>query len=613
MEIFKVMTNIELSKQFLFLNKRIDNTHRFVLFMLIIFAIIVNTATVNAAQFINALPVELNGNWTICQFTNESTVINKNNSYPKCQISETVNIIAVLDDKKTTLLESDASNQIIINNRDLIGSNYTLYSKQFIVSGELQKTTLAIFTGPIDEADEIRVNGHLIGKTGSFPPFFQGAYRQDRLYSIPSYTLKFNQFNLLEIKTFNSINKPGLNHHAVSINEYFKLEHNQQKINYFYVSAIAILLLLAFIQIFHFWINKRSNETLYLAVFLIILSLVTFARSHAPNNIGFDLNDTYKIEMFLISMGMISISFFLFRFFELEVRKNYVILFILMALIGILNLIWPFSSSIRLLAELSYWAIIILTFFTGGNAVLIAFIKKREYSVIIGILNTCSWSALVFDSLIQSQFLLYSQLPNNPFFLPLAAVAIGLGMSLAVTHKYWQAFKGATYDHLTGTLLRPSFFQRLSEELQRSQRDQRLLLVAVIHISQFKTFNADYGYIVGNKLLLTVSETLTRVLKPFDLICHLSDDEFCIAASSESRPIAKQTIEQMHKSIIAIEHQIDKNTKVFIDVKIGGIIYNPDHHLSVSQLLQDANYGLAKVKSQNKADYILLNNPTVRA
>ena len=212
----------------------------------------------------------------------------------------------------------------------------------------------------------------------------------------------------------------------------------------------------------------------------------------------------------------------------------------------------------------------------------------------------------------QSQFVLYSQLPNSPFILPLAAVVIGIGMSLAVTHKYWQFFKGATFDHLTGTLLRPAFFQRLSEELQRSQRDQSLLLVAVVHISQFKTLSADYGFSVGNNLLLKVSETLTRVLKPFDLICHLSEDEFCIAATSESREIAKQTIEKMHNDIVAIEHQIDKDSKVFVDVKIGGIIYNPDHHLSVSQLLQDANYGLAKVKNQNKSDYILLNNPTIR-
>ena len=592
--------------------KNIKKQNHIFLSLIILFTTITSSFTTQAAQFIDSVPTELNGHWTICQFATKSpkSALNKHSAnIPKCHISDSVNIDNLFTYKQINNNDTKAT---IANNTDLIGQNYTIYSKQFILSAELQSSTLAIFTGAIDEADEIRVNGYLIGKTGGFPPFFQGTYRQSRFYLIPAYALKFNQFNSLEIKTFNAINRPGLNRKAVSINQYLALAHAQQQTDYLYVAAIAILLLLSLHQTFHYFVIKGSNETLYLSSFLIIMALVTYVRSQAPLHIGFDLNAVYKIEMFLICMSMISISFFLFRFFDLEIRSNYVIGFILMGLIGILNLIWPDPYSIRLVAEFSYWSLIILTFFTGGNAIAIAYVKKREYSTIIGVLNSCSWSALVCDSLMQSQFVLYAQLPNSPFLLPFAAVAIGIGMSLAVTHKYWQFFKGATFDHLTGTLLRPSLFQRLSEELQRSERDQSLLLVAVIHISQFKTLSADYGFSVGNNLLLKVSETLTRVLKPFDLICHLSEDEFCIAATSESRDIAKQTIEQMHTDIIAIEHQIDKDSKVFVDVKIGGIIYNPDHHLSVSQLLQDANYGLAKVKNQNKNDYILLNNPTIR-
>ncbi len=597
------------------IGKDIVHINRFLLTLAVMLITAINSSTTKAAQFIDSLPAELNGHWTICHFANlqeQTPPLDSSSSFttlPKCQISETVNINAL--SKEIEQVVNNQSSEIIANNTNLIGKNYSIYSKQFIVSGDLQKITLALFAGSIDEADEVRVNGYLIGKTGSFPPFFQGTYRQNRLYLIPAYALKYNQFNDLEIKTFNTINKRGLNRQSISIDQYLELAHDQQQTDYFYVAAIAILLLLSLNQIFHYFVIRGSKETLYLAAFLIIFSLVTFVRSQAPLHIGLDLNAIYKIEMFLICMGILSISLFLFRFFDLEVRKNYVIGFILIGLIGVLNLIWPYPFSTRLVSEVSYWVLIVLTFFTGGGAIFIAYIKKREYSTIVGALNICSWSALVFDSLLQSQFIFYSQLPNNPFFLPLATTAIGIGMSLAVTHKYWQFYKGATYDHLTGTLLRPSFFQRLSEELQRSQKDQSLLLIAVIHISQFKTLSADYGYAVGNNLLLSISETLTRILKPFDLICHLSDDEFCIAATSESRAIAKQYLAQMHKGIIAIEHQIDKDSKVFVDVKIGGIIYNPDHHLSVSQILQDANYGLSKVKNNDKNDYILLNNPIV--
>ncbi|MGB0496050.1 MAG: GGDEF domain-containing protein, partial [Kangiellaceae bacterium] len=491
----------------------------------------------NAAQYIDALPTKLSGNWTICQF-NSLEQSQKHKVAPTCIKNDSVTLSNIEPSKGSSvavnLIEGSIRDKIL-NNPSMMGENYYIYSKQFIVSSKLKKNTLAIYVGAIDETDEIRINGQLIGKTGNFPPFFQGAYRNNRLYVIPNSIINFNQFNYIEITTYNSVNQAGLNRQSVLIGDYLQLEQTQQNKNLFYVSAITILLLLTLHQIFNYFAIRENNETLYLAGFLLIFTLIAFFRSQAPINLGFDLSAAYKIESFLITSGVISFSLFLFQFFNLEIRRSYLFAFVLMGLVSLLNLIWPHPSAIRLVAEVTSWLIIILAFFTGGSAMLIAWVKKKDYSKIVGVITFLSFLIIIFDAIMQSQFVFYSQIPINPFYLIFTSVILGIVISSLITHKYWQFFKGATFDHLFGTLLKPAFFRRLSEELQRSQKDQNLLLVSVIHISQYKTLAADYGSKITNSLLLNISESLSKILKPFDLVCRMNDDEFCIAISCESR------------------------------------------------------------------------------
>ena len=192
------------------------STSLFSFVVLIIFSLA--QPSIHAAQFIDSLPTDLQGNWTVCSFLSD-----KLNSNPKatnkstCNLSDSLDILLAEDisfdetNNQVNQKSKSISPASVSDYQNLIGKNYSTYSKQFIVNGELQKKTLAIYAESIDEADEIRLNGYLIGKTGNFPPFFQGAFRQSRLYVIPAYALKFNQFNHIEIKSFNSINKPGLN------------------------------------------------------------------------------------------------------------------------------------------------------------------------------------------------------------------------------------------------------------------------------------------------------------------------------------------------------------------------------------------------------------------
>jgi len=223
------------------------------------------------------------------------------------------------------------------------------------------------------------------------------------------------------------------------------------------------------------------------------------------------------------------------------------------------------------------------------------------------------WLLLVFDASMQSAGILKFNMAMHKEIIPLCFTLIGIIFSLMITHKYWQYFKASTYDNLTGTLLRPAFFQRLSEEMQRNQRGDSKLLVAVIDIQQTRDINASFGYSTANQLILTVSNSLTKVLRPFDLICRINDEQFCIAAAIDSQVDAESCLKRIYKELMKIEQPLDQDLELYLDTRVGGIIYNKEQHLSVSQLLQDANYALSKAKSQPTHNYLLIQNSIVAA
>jgi diguanylate cyclase (GGDEF)-like protein len=550
---------------------------------LILICLLSFVGNASAAQLVNQLPTMLKQNWTICTYYQHGV--------PQCT-------------EKTELSKDHSSNLPV---------EFFEYRKQFIISSDFENEPLGIFLGTIDDVDQVRLNGKLIGKSGRFPPSFQTGFRHPRLYFIPPASINYNQFNQLEIKTYSSVGQPGFKRNKIEISNYFDLLDSKTFSDSVYVMAMSVLIVLALFQLFYFLMVRESEETLFLSIFLLAFAFVAFARSEYPVAIGLDLTTTFRIEMFMISIGMIGFSLFAYRFFELKILRQHLIFILLIGLPGIVSIIYPVPEHTRFISEVGYWSICLGTLVVGASIFVSNQLKNRKYIRIIASFSASGWCIMCYDALSQTKGIFSPDFDLLPWLLPCAVTLMGVAMALTMTHRYWQLFKGATYDHLTGTLLRPAFFQRLSAELQRSQIDQSLLLVAVINIKGIRNITANYGHQARDRTLKVISNILTNQLKPFDLVCHFNDNEFCIAATIDSRSHAMEYIEDIHQRLISCQFIIDKETELFIGVKIGGVIYNPDQHLSISQILLDANYGLAKANDKNSKDYWLQNNPTVTA
>ena len=84
-------------------------------------------------------------------------------------------------------------------------NGYAWYRKTFDGTDLENKTwNYNLFLGYIDDVDEVYLNGHKIGFSGTFPPKFQTAYNALRNYYIPTEYINFNGKNVIAVRVYDS-------------------------------------------------------------------------------------------------------------------------------------------------------------------------------------------------------------------------------------------------------------------------------------------------------------------------------------------------------------------------------------------------------------------------
>jgi sialate O-acetylesterase len=87
---------------------------------------------------------------------------------------------------------------------------FAWYRKIFSGTSLPKDRPIFLFLGYIDDADEVYVNGHLVGKSGSFPPKFATAHKAFRKYLIPEGFINFDGNNLISVRVYDKYGEGGI-------------------------------------------------------------------------------------------------------------------------------------------------------------------------------------------------------------------------------------------------------------------------------------------------------------------------------------------------------------------------------------------------------------------
>ncbi|GAA0781976.1 sensor domain-containing diguanylate cyclase [Hathewaya limosa] len=154
---------------------------------------------------------------------------------------------------------------------------------------------------------------------------------------------------------------------------------------------------------------------------------------------------------------------------------------------------------------------------------------------------------------------------------------------------------------LTYVLNRGSFMEKFKDEFDNSKKQKGHLAIIFIDVDYFKEYNDNYGHIAGDKVLIKVGESVTRVINKYSgIVGRYGGDEFIVLLSeveaSETEAVATEISKEINKLKIKNEYSpISKYQTVSIGV--ASIIPTKE---TIEDLISYADKALYKAKREGR-------------
>jgi diguanylate cyclase (GGDEF)-like protein len=191
---------------------------------------------------------------------------------------------------------------------------------------------------------------------------------------------------------------------------------------------------------------------------------------------------------------------------------------------------------------------------------------------------------------------------------------IGPQIAVAAERAEWQ--ERATQfrlmsitDPLTGLLNRRYLEERLTDELNRSQRYNYSMSCLMIDIDDFKSYNDRNGHQAGDIALKMTAHALKAALRSADVACRYGGEEFCIILPQTSLSEAGVIAERMRLRVAEKEYPFGKSQPLgTVTVSIGISTYAKQID-TAEQIIAAADRALynAKKRGKNRIEFFVEN------
>ncbi len=169
----------------------------------------------------------------------------------------------------------------------------------------------------------------------------------------------------------------------------------------------------------------------------------------------------------------------------------------------------------------------------------------------------------------------------------------------------------ATHDALTGMLNRREILDSLKRELERAQREKKLLSVILVDIDHFKQINDTFGHLYGDEALREVARRLRSGLRVYDSVGRYGGEEFLLILPGCDLMSSLIRGDELRNTVGRRPVTCNgSSTTVTVSMGVAVSTDHPDGDLGA--LLQQADQGLyaAKQNGRNRVEHF---EHTVRA
>lgn len=186
-----------------------------------------------------------------------------------------------------------------------------------------------------------------------------------------------------------------------------------------------------------------------------------------------------------------------------------------------------------------------------------------------------------------------------------------LGAQTDITEKKKmeeQLIHDSLHDGLTGLPNRNLLHDRISQNLIRFKRDanERFVLL-FIDVDNFKRINDTLGHLVGDQVLIKLSERLLEVCRESDTVARLGGDEFAILMPYYQ---SQKKLEETIKRLLAYVNKPLKLSRTTVNANISiGVVVSEMYHRNAhpEKILMDADLALYRTKEYSKGSYSIFD------
>ncbi len=159
----------------------------------------------------------------------------------------------------------------------------------------------------------------------------------------------------------------------------------------------------------------------------------------------------------------------------------------------------------------------------------------------------------------------------------------------------------AYHDALTKLPNRRYMEEHLEKVIYTSSRENRSFSVIFLDLDRFKIINDTLGHNIGDKLLITVANRISKVLRQSDMLTRMGGDEFIIISQNiknkkEPARISHKILKILHDPIELEGHTLN------ISASIGISIY-PDDASDNATLIKHADNAMYHAKELGKNNF----------
>ena len=156
----------------------------------------------------------------------------------------------------------------------------------------------------------------------------------------------------------------------------------------------------------------------------------------------------------------------------------------------------------------------------------------------------------------------------------------------------------ANTDELTGILNRRSFTSFVEYEFTKAKTRSEPFSLIIVDIDYFKIVNDQYGHLMGDEVLKSLSEIMSQSFRSADKVCRWGGEEFAILLPNTSITNAMTVAEKLRKKV---EQDSFRHQLIQIKYTISlGISESLSSDKSVDDIIRRADEALYLAKNENR-------------